>query len=156
MVKSSGTFFLRSSIISAYIILGGLSPALAETNTFPATVLYVIDGDTFRAVVQQPSGRSFKTSVRVAHIDTPETKYGYLCGAERRAGYAATHFAKKLLPINKKVSLAKMRPGKYSGRVIAEVQLQNGQDYGQIMLQSGHAIPYEGGWKRKVWCDRSR
>lgn len=125
------------------------SPVFADVQ---ARVLYVIDGDTFKARINV-GDQFYQTSVRVAHIDTPETKYGYLCEAERRAGYAATRFAKQLLPINKKVKLAKIRPGKYSGRVIAEVQLPNGHDYGEIMLQSGHAIPYEGGWKRKVWCD---
>lgn len=134
------------------IIFGGLSSAFAESKTISATVLYVIDGDTFRALVEKPSGGVFETSVRVAHIDTPETKYGYECEAERRAGYVATHFAKELLPRNTNIVLAGMRPGKYEGRVIAEVLLPNGKDYGQIMLQSGHAIPYEGGWKRKIWC----
>jgi len=125
------------------------SPVLSDV---PARVLYVIDGDTFKARVNV-NGQFYQTSVRVAHIDTPETKYAFQCDAERQAGFAATRFAKTLLKKEQAVLLNEIHPGKYAGRIIANVSLLDGRDYGKIMLQSGHAIPYEGGWKTKVWCD---
>jgi hypothetical protein len=61
----------------------------------PARVLYVIDGDTFRALVLNQQGRSFETSVRIAHIDTPEKKRGAECEAERQAGKLASDYGKE-------------------------------------------------------------
>jgi endonuclease YncB( thermonuclease family) len=144
---------IKNQIVCIYIVFVACSPAFAQNNLIAAKVLYVIDGDTFRANVKDRQGLVFETSVRVAHIDTPETKYGYECEAERQAGYAATRFAKSILKKRQTVFLSQVRPGKYAGRIIADVSLSNGQDYGQIMLQSGYAIPYEGGRKRKIWCN---
>jgi len=118
----------------------------------PARVLYVKDGDTFRAVVTIWPDLSLETDVRIAHIDTPEKKRGSQCEAERQAGKLASDYAKSLLRRQQTVFLSKIRKGKYAGRIIAEVTLPDGRDYGSVMVKANHAIPYEGGRKRKVWC----
>lgn len=140
----------KGFILFAFVLLS--VPAMSAQHGYSATVVYVIDGDTFKAKVALPGGSSLKTNVRIAHIDTPEKKRGAECEAEVRAGYAATAYAKKYLLPGQSVILRNVRQGKYRGRVIAEVTLNDGRDFGTIMLQSGYAIPYEGGWKRKVWC----
>jgi len=129
-------------------------PILAQNlpSQIPAKVLYVIDGDTFRAQVTIWPDLTIETNIRVARIDTPEKKRGSLCEAERQAGYVASAYAKQLLPKNSQVFLSGLKKGKYPGRMIAEVQLADGRSFGQIMLRSGHAIAYDGGRKRKVWC----
>jgi len=126
-----------------------ISPVYSDV---PARVLYVIDGDTFKARINV-DGQFHQTSVRVAHIDTPETKYGYECDAERKVGYAATRFAKGILKKEIQVTLQDIKPGFYPGRIIATVKLPDQRDFGQLMLNAGYAVPYEGGKKRKVWCD---
>jgi len=139
-------------------VISGLSfltmPAVAQNlpSQVPANVLYVIDGDTFRAQVTIWPDLTIETNIRVARIDTPEKKRGSLCEAERQAGYVASAYAKQFLPKNSQVFLLALKKGKYAGRMIAEVQLADGRDFGQIMLDTGHAIAYDGGRKRKVWC----
>lgn len=128
-----------------------VAPSCALSDV-PARILYVIDGDTFRAVVKTMEGHGFETSIRVAGIDAPESKYGFECTAERQAGYAATKFAKTLLKKRQVVFLSEIRPDKYDGRIVAKVSLPDGRSFGEVMLQAQHAIAYHGGRKRKVWC----
>ncbi|WP_135078608.1 thermonuclease family protein [Terasakiella sp. SH-1] len=125
------------------------SPVFSDV---PARVLYVIDGDTFKARINV-DGQFHQTSVRVAHIDTPETKIGVQCPAERLAGKKATRFAKGILKKKMQVTLQDIKPGFYPGRIIAAVKLPDQRDFGQLMLNAGYAVPYEGGKKRKVWCN---
>ena len=120
----------------------------------PAKVLYVIDGDTFRARATIWQDLTLETNIRVARIDTPEKRRGSQCDGERRAGEQASIFAKQLLPKNSQVILSGFKKAKYAGRVIADVQLSDGRNYAQIMLKAGHAIAYNGGKKRKIWCGK--
>ncbi|WP_069190159.1 thermonuclease family protein [Candidatus Terasakiella magnetica] len=118
----------------------------------PAKVLYVIDGDTFKAKLDLGAGKAMVTSVRVAHIDTPETKWGFECLAEKRAGLQASSYARFLLREGSQVQLSHFKKDKYEGRVVAQVTLGDGRDYGAVMLSQKLAVPYEGGRKQKIWC----
>ena len=53
--------------------------------------------------------------------------------------------------IGKKVMLFNVKKGKYAGRVVARVQLTDGNDLTTLLVEAGHARPYDGG-KRKGWC----
>jgi endonuclease YncB( thermonuclease family) len=133
------------------VFLSCLFFASSVLSDVPARVLYVIDGDTFKAKINL-DGQFHQTSVRVAHIDSPETKIGVQCPAERLAGKKATSFAKGILKREMQVTLQDIKPGFYPGRIIAAVKLPDQRDFGQLMLNAGYAVPYEGGKKRKVWC----
>ncbi|WP_417798726.1 thermonuclease family protein [Terasakiella pusilla] len=137
--------------IGCVVFLSCLFFASSVLSDVPARVLYVIDGDTFKAKINL-DGQFHQTSVRVAHIDSPETKIGVQCPAERLAGKKATSFAKGILKREMQVTLQDIKPGFYPGRIIAAVKLPDQRDFGQLMLNAGYAVSYEGGKKHKVWC----
>ncbi|MEO5336501.1 MAG: thermonuclease family protein [Magnetospirillum sp. WYHS-4] len=113
---------------------------------YPAEVLRVVDGDSFRARVQVWPGLEAVTVVRIAHIDAPE-----LAGGCAEAGQAARAFLESRL--SAPVFLLAVRPDKYGGRVVAQVRLPGGEDLADLMLSAGHARPYAGG--RRAACPRS-
>jgi micrococcal nuclease len=147
---------MRKLTLIIMICFDSLIPLPVEAQNLPdhvpAQVLYVIDGDTFRAQIHIWPDLIIETSIRVARIDTPEKKRGSECEAERQAGYAASAYAKQFLVKNSQVFLSGLKKGKYAGRMIAEVKLADGRNFSDIMLKSGHAIAYDGGKKNKVWC----
>lgn len=101
--------------------------------TVPATVVSVVDGDTAHLLLDLGWYVTYgPVRVRVAHINAPE-----LSTAE---GVAARDFAAVLLPVGLKVTFASHSLDKY-GRPLGSITLPDGQDYGQAMLDSGHAVP---------------
>ena len=114
------------------------TPAFAEELAGPyyAEVLEVIDGDTVRAKVQVWIGQSVETTVRIRDIDTPELRRK--CPGEREAAAAARdHLA--LVLRGGTVSLLRVGPDKYGGRIDAALRLPSGEDVAAAMIASGHA-----------------
>lgn len=104
---------------------------------YPATVLRVVDGDTVHLDVDLGFFIELHDrSVRIAHIDAPELSTD--------AGKAARDFAQTLLPVGTAVVLISHELDKY-GRVLGTITLPDGRDFGQVMLATDHAVPYEGG-----------
>lgn len=103
----------------------------------PARVVRVIDGDTLivNLSVLPPQRELTNEHVRVAKINAPEL--GTVEGAN------AKNFAQALMPVGAVISLT-MRGQDPYGRTIAEVALKDGRNFGEVMLQSGHAVPYTG------------
>lgn len=100
-------------------------------------VLSVIDGDTFTVSIDGQ-----KETVRVLGINTPETKY-----SSREAecfGDEASSYAKSLLQ-HTQVSIeqddSQDSRDKYN-RILAFVGMQDGRDFGQVMLADGYAYEY--------------
>lgn len=128
-------------LLLALLLLSG--PALAE----PATVAYVVDGDTVAVRLGGTIQR-----VRIFGVDTPETGPRALCEAERQRGDAAKRAAKELLPAGTVVDLQRAPGHDKYGRLLARLTLPDGRDYGSIMLERGLARRYNG--KRKEsWCE---
>lgn len=125
-------------------------PAWAQS--YPATLVRVVDGDS--AIVNVPAwaGTPFATmSVRISGIDTPESrKPPAKCAAEVDLGKAASAFAKTLVKPGDAVTLTYRGRDKYS-RVDGAITLPDGRDWATVMLKSGHAKPYGGGTKES-WC----
>lgn len=123
--------------------------ASAET----ATVSRVLDGDTI--VIDYPCSLLLpdrKMSVRIAGIDTPESRAnGAKCDAELRAGLDAKSAMKALVRPGSVVELTVEGPDKYACRIVASVAL-DGVDLGAAMIAAGHARPYDGGAKSD-WCN---
>lgn len=102
------------------------------TWTVPATVLRIVDGDTFHAQLQlgwhlqhtPPKG------VRVLGVDTPERN-------EPLRWRAATGFARELLPVGSTVTLLSHEIDDF-GRTLATVTLADGRDYATVMRAAGH------------------
>ncbi len=58
------------------------------------------------------------------------------------AGFAAREYAKVLLPSGTKVMCLSRSWDKYGGRWLGSITLPDGRDFGQAMVDSGHAVPY--------------
>ncbi|MBN1783473.1 MAG: thermonuclease family protein [Alphaproteobacteria bacterium] len=124
----------------------------AESATFKgvkkATVLRVVDGDTFDARITLEKNYTVDIKVRILGIDTPERSG--LCQKEIEMAEEAKQLLEKYLTTT--VTLKNMKDGKYHGRVLANVILKNGQALTPILLKSPLVRPYQGK-KRKPWCE---
>jgi micrococcal nuclease len=113
-----------------------------------ATVVEIIDGDTFLADAQVWPGHSVRVNIRIRGIDAPEMKAR--CEAERTAALRARD-ALALLVADKPVSISNIGGAKYYGRVLADVATPDGLAIGPILLGENLVRPYAGG-KRAGWC----
>lgn len=99
----------------------------------------VIDGDTFRLDGQ---------SIRVADIDTPETR-DYGCAAEKALGDRATARMRQLLNAGPFELQPYERDEDQYGRKL-RIVTRDGRSLGQILVAEGLARTWEGA--RRPWC----
>ena len=99
----------------------------------------VIDGDTFRLDGQ---------SIRIADIDTPETR-DYGCAAEKALGDRATARMRQLLNAGPFEVEPYERDQDQYGRKL-RVVTRDGQSLGQILVAEGLARTWDGA--RHSWC----
>ena len=118
--------------------------AAADT---PARVVSVYDGDSIKVEAEIWPGLTWSGSVRVDGVDTPEIRGK--CDAEKAAAVAARDFV--AARAGDRVTLYDVQLGKYAGRVVARVQLDDGADLTHALIDAGHGRPYDGG-KREGWC----
>jgi micrococcal nuclease len=103
------------------------------------TVDRVVDGDTVDLTVDLGFGIYHKIRVRLAGIDTPETRTRDL--EEKERGYAATDFLNQLIINAPELTLTTEKAGKY-GRYLGVLWDKN-HSLNQVMLDEGHAEVYE-------------
>ena len=129
--------------------------AAAPGQTYPATVVRVVDGDSVVVTIPAWAATPFETiSVRIAGIDTPESrKPPAKCAAEVALGKAASAFAKGLAQPGAAVVVTYRGLDKYS-RIDGALKLPDGRDWATVMLGNGMARPYDGGTKSS-WCRRA-
>ena len=119
---------------------------------YNAKVLRVVDGDTIDVNLDLGFDIWHKTRVRLAGIDTPESRINTKRYPERAQekvmGKAAKERLKELCTGSFKVkSLGK---GKY-GRILGVPYTEDGEDICAKLIEEGHAVEYWGGSKTKVW-----
>lgn len=114
----------------------------------PVDVIRTIDGDTFEARVHLAPGVEPTTRIRLRGIDAPELKAS--CPQELQMAEAATAALRSLLGQGD-VNIFNIRPDKYAGRVVADVETRRGGNISTAMLTAGHARTYGGG-HRNGWC----
>ena len=122
--------------------------ALAGTRVYAAEVVRIIDGDTFVARMQTAPGRDVETRVRLRSIDAAELHAR--CSKELRLALAARAALQRLLA-DGRVTLSRVGPDKYPGRIDANVATRNNVDVSAAMLNGGWARSYDGG-RRGSWC----
>jgi endonuclease YncB( thermonuclease family) len=121
---------------------------LANTRVYAAEVVRIIDGDTFVARMQTAPGRDVETRVRLRSIDAAELHAR--CSKELRLALAARAALQRLLA-DGRVTLSRVGPDKYPGRIDANVATRGTNDISAAMLSGGFARAYDGG-RRGSWC----
>ena len=139
--------------------LGGCTPApsaAVRRAPFPgpyvATLVRIVDGDTFETRVRIWFGEEIVTLVRIRGIDAPELHAR--CDAERRGAEAAREALGRLLA-GHEIELSDVAPDKYFGRVVADVWAADDAgalDVATTMRDAGLARPYDG-HRRASWCE---
>ncbi len=122
-------------------------PAVPET--WQATVISVVDGDTIKVHVPGFPAPFDPIDVRVYGIDTPEhIKPPAKTIHETVLGKAATAFAMTLIKPNDIITISwdGIHHDKY-GRLLGTVTLPNGSSFGDAMVAKGVARVYFGGTK---------
>jgi endonuclease YncB( thermonuclease family) len=114
----------------------------------PVEVLRTIDGDTFEARVLLAPGLEPTTRVRLRGIDAPELKAA--CAQEQQMAEAAGAALRGVLGEGG-VTIYHIGPGKYNGRVVADVATRRTDNVSVALLAAGHARGYRGG-HRNSWC----
>ena len=110
----------------------------------------IVDGDTVDVNIDLGFGIwKKKERVRIAGIDTPESRTRDK--VEKIFGLAATEKAHTLIPegSNQIIRTRRDRAGKY-GRTMGDFVLEDGRLYTDIMVESHHAVPYEGQAKADI------
>ena len=113
-----------------------------------ARVLSVIDGDTLDVVARVWLGQEIHIRVRIDGVDAPEIRGR--CPGEKALAVAAKAFVADQTS-GRSINLTAIRYGKYAGRIVAEVQLEDGSSLGERLITSGHARRYDGS-ARASWC----
>ena len=89
----------------------GLALGIGAAHAVPATVDYIIDGDTFAARVMLADDVQITVRVRISNVDTPEL-HG-MCDTEIEMANRARLRLGQLLPIGSAVELTGIRDDKY-------------------------------------------
>jgi endonuclease YncB( thermonuclease family) len=104
----------------------------------------IVDGDTVDVDIDLGFGIWLrKERIRIAGIDTPEKRTRDK--VEKVFGLAATAKAHELIPEGSEciIRTRRDRAGKY-GRTMGDFVLEDGRLYTNIMVETHHAVPYEG------------
>jgi micrococcal nuclease len=122
---------------------------MADPYYYNCNLDRVIDGDTIDVDIDLGFNVVLsKRRVRLMGIDTPESRTRDL--AEKKLGLEAKDRLIELC--GEKLQLLSHGTDKY-GRVLGVPHTINGEDICQILVDEGHAVPYFGGKKTKVWGD---
>ena len=111
---------------------------------YKCVIQRIVDGDTIDVNIDLGFGIwLYKERIRIAGIDTPEKRTRDK--VEKVFGLAATAKAHELVPEGSHCIIRTRRDkaGKY-GRTMGDFVLEDGRLYTNIMIESHHAVPYEG------------
>jgi micrococcal nuclease len=117
---------------------------------YKCVIQRIVDGDTVDIDIDLGFGIWLrKERVRVAGIDTPEKRTRDK--VEKVFGLAATAKAHTLIPEGSEciVRTRRDKAGKY-GRTMGDFVLEDGTLYTDVMIESHHAVVYEGQAKADV------
>ncbi len=126
----------------------GLPQAQAQSS-LPATVLRVIDGDTFDAEVMPLPDTTRKIRVRVMDLDTPELRGK--CAEEVALAQAAKLRAAELLTGRIRLEVPEARAFDKFGRLLAQVKLEDGRYLAGVLIREGLGRPWTG--QQEPWCE---
>lgn len=125
--------------INAVTISGALAGPKVLPGPIMAVVERVVDGDTIDVRARVWLDMDMHVRVRLADIDAPELRSR--CELERlEADALRVSLARELT--GARVTLHEVQPGKYHGRVIAQVRRLDGSNVGQRLLSRREVARY--------------
>lgn len=148
MESLPGKVFFACVGIAAAVSLSTARAGQNFRGPVAAIVLNIIDGDTFLADAQVWPGQFVRVNVRIRGIDAPEMKSR--CAGEHDAALRARDALAELIG-DGAVSISNIGGAKYYGRVLADVETQQGVPVAEEMLGRSLVRPYDGG-RRAGWC----
>lgn len=110
-----------------------------------AKITSVYDGDTFKSCFAF-GDKMYIWNCRLAGVDTPELRTRN--PEEKKFGYYVRDELRKL--IDQKVVILYCGEFDKYGRLLARLELSDGTDVSQWLIQNGYAFEYDGGTK-KSW-----
>ncbi len=136
--------------LAAALIVALAPTAATAADPIPgpinARVVSVYDGDTLTVDADPWPGLTARTGVRVAGVDTPEILGK--CQAEKDLAIRARDFVRATVGVT--VQLTNIRPGKYAGRMVADVWV-DGRKLSDLLIAENLGRPYHVG-RREGWC----
>ncbi len=125
------------------------TPQGQAQSTIPATVLKVVDGDTFDAELYPLPDTTRRVRVRVMELDTPELRGQ--CAKEREMAQAAKLRAAELLTGRFRLEVPEARAFDKFGRLLAQVKLEDGRYLAGVLIREGLGRRWTG--QRESWCE---
>ncbi|OCW57442.1 thermonuclease family protein [Hoeflea olei] len=117
-----------------------------------ATVVRIVDGDTVVVVAQPWPDQSVHVAVRLRGIDTPELRS--TCPSFKRAAKQAKLALAEAISPGDRVELRNIAGGKFYGRVVADLS-RNDENLGDMLVDQGLAVRYDGGRRMRPPCPAS-
>lgn len=145
------SYFLFIIFFVVFLITGTPHSVSAKdmvTGPVPIDLVSVIDGDTIDVRAYIWLGQSIITRVRLNGIDTPELRAK--CDSEANKAKQAKKSLEDLI-IGQKLTLKNIHYGKFAGRVLADLYINDDMSVTEHLIAINVARVYHGG-KRLGWC----
>lgn len=144
-------------LLILFFAIFSIIPASAKqqySGPYKAVVTKITDADTIKVKVDIWPQTYVDVSVRLRGIDTPE-KFRPKCDYEKGLAKLAVDFVKEYVALGDTVQVTNIENGKYANRVAAVIMVTKDDvelNLNQMLLDSGHAVMYNGKGKRISWC----
>ncbi len=156
-----GVFVLASMGLALFVTEGAASSSDVIPGPVRGQVIHVTDGDTVLVMVEAWPLTFHRVAIRIADVDAPETRGG--CAASKALADEAQEFLAALLGLRTGdsgldaigaplITLRNIRPGKFAGRMVAEMYTADGVNVGERLVAEGYAKPWDGEGDRPGWC----
>lgn len=109
---------------------------------YNATVVRIVDGDTLIANVDCGFRVSTEHPIRIADINAPELFTSD--PLERERGRAARSYLESICPPGSRVVLRTDKDRQSFNRYVGWLELPDGRDVGEAMVEAGHAVFSDG------------
>lgn len=131
------------------LLIGCVTPALAQSTSYEIRVLRVVDADTLEVEALIWPKLTAQVIVRLAGVNAPESRGPLISECELKAGRTAKEFTQHFVADGAPITLTLTGQDKY-GRMLGRVRVGK-NDLAAALLAAGHARPYAGE-RRKPWC----
>lgn len=147
--------FLR--LIFAFAVAFAVFPTMAASvhadEFIEVEFVRVYDGDTVDVRLPSLPRPLDKLRIRLAGIDTPELGKRARCPLENDLARKAQAFLADELKGSEQIRVYGFKWDKYGGRLLGDLRTSEGS-IKDLLISSGHAVPYKGVGLRQDWCPK--